>query len=164
MDQFMSSGCLSLCSMDNSTHSLYSYLVKPVIWGSLVSHRPVCFNIQWTMIRVSLTKSGIFFILPFNYPYNQWLYLLTLLQNQTLGYMLIDDHVDTAPFGDNHQIMHALLIMDTQDKQGQPKVGPLLLLGQLYSLEWISDCCKTTCHVRKFILILIGITLLVKNG
>ena len=49
--------------------------------------------------------------------------------------MLIDDHVDTAPFGDNHQIMHALLTMDTQDKQGQPKVGPLLLLGQLYSLE-----------------------------
>ena len=52
-----------------------------------------------------------------------------------MGNMKIDDNADKSSYRDNHQIMHALLTMDTQDKQGQPKVGPLLLLGQLYSLE-----------------------------
>ena len=51
--------------------------------------------------------------------------------------MLIDDHADTAPYRDNHHIMHALLTMDTQDKQGQPKVGPLLLFVAI-SLIWMS--------------------------
>ena len=60
-----------------------------------------------------------------------------MLQNHTLGYMLIDDHADTAPYRDNHHIMHALLTMDSQDKQGQPKVGPLLLFVAI-SLIWMS--------------------------
>ena len=51
--------------------------------------------------------------------------------------MLINDHADTAPYRDNHHIMHALLTMDTQDKQGQPKVGPLLLFVAI-SLIWMS--------------------------